>query len=769
MFKNIIFPLFIIAFVFSLISFADAGTVKDTLTETVTLKEQATTPAPPLAGQKQLFVDSDGKAKLQNSAGELSDVGGGGPEPWAATTDYTTDKLVIYLDVIYRALSDFTSGASFNPANWAEVGKTSDKVIGPGPTTTDGCLAAFDGAGGYTIKGTPLCVDGLGNLSGANDIDLAGNLTAGGYLTNGTVTIENSAITSTGGLSVDPGGDFTFKDSNNTDVKVGTNNSELGNLLKYPSFEESISEWFCDFASNCTLTQESGGIHPLTGGKFLRMVFTDVAKRVSVEKAIPATTENLTGYASCNFKSNVTGAQFLPTVGPTRKWQYQSAIPVSDSFQNVYVTFPIPIGTTQIGGQVDAINTGTIDADGECKLGLMPPTIVGVEQQGQEVVFAKNTTGCDVGIASDVTPICWAEVRDPYGLWDGTTFTPNETAVYTISFGASFTSAASRTFDLWRKVGSGSFAQYLMFSVGTSSTDGAGAFTTVLEAGNTYQVRTRNGGTLAVSTVTHTLSIAKFQSMKTASGTCTGGDLVCENTFGGYYDGSTTIAAPIPESLSMTLTKSGTSNVIKTIDISALNLTNAPICDTGNGQSTTHIANYIYTSSSNTQIVFYTADTAGNPGDYGFAFTCEKQGIDRNKSRVLKAILDDYVRMPNSGNIVEYMAAIGNGSGAVCSSSPCTIEDDFGFDWVASQARSGTGEYIFTSEAVFKPNSYVRCNLRCSRAGTAAICDAGLSGTVSTDTKSDSSGVVTLNYFTFTQTGTVQDALTFVECRGRPL
>lgn len=663
MFRNLIFPLLIVAALFSLFNFANAGSVKDTLTETVTLKEQATTPAPPASGQKQLFVDSDGKAKLQDSTGALSDVGGSGPEPWAATTDYTTDKLVIYLDVIYRALSDFTSGATFTPANWAEVGKTSDKVVGPGPTTTDGCLAAFDGASGYTIKGTPVCVDVSGNLSGVNDLDTTGNITAGGYLTNGTVTIGNSAINSTGGLNVDPDGDFTFKDSNDTDVKVGTNNAELSNLLKYPSFEESISEWSCDYgATNCTLTQESGGIHPLTSGKFLRMAFANASQRVTFAKTIPATTEALTGYAACNFKASYSGAQLLPVVGASRKWQYQSAIPNSSTFQFVYVTFPIPVGTTQIAGQVDGLGVGTIDVDGECSLGVLPPTQVGFHQQGEQVVFAKNTTGCDIGIASDVTPLCWAEINDPYGMWDGTTFTPDETAVYSISFGASFTSAASRTFDLWRNTGSG-YQQYLMFSVGTSSTDGAGVFTTKLEAGVSYQVRVRTGGTLAVSTVTHTLAISKFQSMKTASGLCTGGELACENSFTATVTSGGTI-------ISQSTTNPWITNVSKDADgLSAVTLASAQtlgitenmMCSCGQdvpgGRTTAFCGVY---NQGLTSFSIQSANHVAAEFDSTLTITCTKRAVDKNKSKV---IVSEVIR-PKICVLTDQRSAGSNGGSA---------------------------------------------------------------------------------------------------------
>jgi len=50
-------------------------------------------------------------------------VGGGGLDRWAATEDYKTDDVIWLADdnKIYRALSDFTSGGSFNPSNWTEL------------------------------------------------------------------------------------------------------------------------------------------------------------------------------------------------------------------------------------------------------------------------------------------------------------------------------------------------------------------------------------------------------------------------------------------------------------------------------------------------------------------------------------------------------------------------------------------------------------------------------------------------------------------------
>jgi|GEM_PF-5710209 len=54
-------------------------------------------------------------------------IGGGGIEKWTPTTDYETDDVVFeeVSNLIYRAITGFTSGATFNVANWIELSASS--------------------------------------------------------------------------------------------------------------------------------------------------------------------------------------------------------------------------------------------------------------------------------------------------------------------------------------------------------------------------------------------------------------------------------------------------------------------------------------------------------------------------------------------------------------------------------------------------------------------------------------------------------------------
>tara|TARA_Y100001963_G_scaffold17759_1_gene21918 strand:- start:14024 stop:16912 length:2889 start_codon:yes stop_codon:yes gene_type:complete len=92
---------------------------------------------------------------------------GGGVSQWQPSTDYEADVSVVwYLNGSYRKLyvaaNTFTSGPSFNIANWFEIADGIDRM---GPVTGDR-ITVSDGTSGNLIKTTGVQIDASDNVSG---------------------------------------------------------------------------------------------------------------------------------------------------------------------------------------------------------------------------------------------------------------------------------------------------------------------------------------------------------------------------------------------------------------------------------------------------------------------------------------------------------------------------------------------------------------------------------------------------------------------------
>lgn len=127
---------------------------------------------------------------------------GGGLNKWAASTNYKTDDVVWLADdnKIYRALSDFTSGATFNPANWQEL---SDDVNSTG-TITNNHIVRYDGTTGKLIQESGLELTDAGNIRHTNGDFNIGASTADASDTSNTSLWGGggAGITRGSGLSV---------------------------------------------------------------------------------------------------------------------------------------------------------------------------------------------------------------------------------------------------------------------------------------------------------------------------------------------------------------------------------------------------------------------------------------------------------------------------------------------------------------------------------------------------------------------------------------
>lgn len=128
-------------------------------------------------------------------------AGGGGLDIWMPSTDYSTGDHVNESDKIYRALSDFTSGLTFNPANWAEVSDDLNREANG--SVTDRAVVIWDGTTGDDVLGTGVLIDASDNITGINNLTYTGTITT--PLTANRVTYTNASgeVTVTNDLQFD--------------------------------------------------------------------------------------------------------------------------------------------------------------------------------------------------------------------------------------------------------------------------------------------------------------------------------------------------------------------------------------------------------------------------------------------------------------------------------------------------------------------------------------------------------------------------------------
>ena len=105
---------------------------------------------------------------------------------WNAGNDYETGDFVIHSLKLYRALLDHTASGSFPTdlanGDWEEI-SAGITAIG---SIADNRIARFDGTTGELIQSSTAVLDDSGNLSGINNIGVAGNASVAGTTTLNT-------------------------------------------------------------------------------------------------------------------------------------------------------------------------------------------------------------------------------------------------------------------------------------------------------------------------------------------------------------------------------------------------------------------------------------------------------------------------------------------------------------------------------------------------------------------------------------------------------
>jgi len=420
---------------------------------------------------------------ITNSNWQPIGGGGGGIAQWQALTSYSTGDVVWLADdnLIYRALSNFTSGASFNPLNWQQL---AGNVNGPA-SVTDNRIARFDGTTGKLIQESDLELTDAGNIrhtnggfnilasttdgadssntslwgGGGTDITrgsgistygnehatfpgvlrlksgnagsismecngvecfdadaVTGKLTLGasagtqthgvngqlnviansatdagiavtqsglanalkvdgdstqtgaasitGSLAVDNIAIDGNEISSTdinGNISLNPNGigEVVKIDDNGNSVKLGANPQAL-NLLRYPSFEEAISEATC---ASCTASQQTTGVMATPNNtSFLRAAFLASTGNVIV-CGNSSNVDGVQGKASGWIKTDQADVVVYPRIDSVDISSLSK--PVSSDGEWRYYEIPVPMGATNACLKVEATSsiTGNVDID----------------------------------------------------------------------------------------------------------------------------------------------------------------------------------------------------------------------------------------------------------------------------------------------------------------------------------------------------------------------------------------------------------------------
>lgn len=179
-----------------------------------------------------------------------------------------------------------------------------------------------------------------------------------------------------------------YQEGSDAAKKVGSRNPELLELLKYPSFEEVVTEGTC---TNCTSTQ-STTTGSMFGTKHLDMVFGasstgdyTVDKTTGFDNAVPAV-------ASCYIKTTRAGVRLYGRTGGADTSAY---IDVSDAGTWTKYEVPFSCGTTSCGFAVKATTaTTTTVSVNECHVTIgQKPLNVGAISGWKDYGSASSFTG----------------------------------------------------------------------------------------------------------------------------------------------------------------------------------------------------------------------------------------------------------------------------------------------------------------------------------------------------------------------------------------
>lgn len=159
----------------------------------------------------------------------------------------------------------------------------------------------------------------------------------------------------------------------------------------------------------------------------------------------------------------------------------------------------------------------------------------------------------------------------------------------------------------------------------------------------------------------------------------------------------------------------GTSS-IRTVTFNSGVYTVTPVCDlqlVSNATSTAGIINGtlgIFTTGI-TNIIALHSSTGATITNGTIKISCTKTGVDFNATRTLVASLKEVNTTPGIPKPITANAYFGNGAGGVCDSATCTALYYSRLASDLTMTRSGLGAYALGSAAIFKPNTWVHCQI----------------------------------------------------------
>lgn len=220
-------------------------------------------------------------------------------------------------------------------------------------------------ANSATDAGIAVTQSGLANALEVNgDSTQTGAASITGSITIDDIAIDANEISSTdvdGDIELNPNGvgEVVKIDDNGNRVRLGANPQAL-NLLRYPSFEEAISEATC---SSCTASQETTGVMATPNNlSYLRAAFSASTGNVIV-CGDSSNVDGVQGKVSGWIKTDQADVVVYPRIDSVDISSLSK--PVSSDGEWRYYEIPVPMGATNACLKVEATSsiTGNVDID----------------------------------------------------------------------------------------------------------------------------------------------------------------------------------------------------------------------------------------------------------------------------------------------------------------------------------------------------------------------------------------------------------------------
>lgn len=519
-----------------------------------------------------------------------------------------------------RAYTDTTAAAEAASA-------VANRVIGPGPTSTDTQIAVFDGTGGYTIKGVPVLVDASGNMTGIGD------LTASGVISNGSLQLDGTSVVSNGNIDLEPASASSVQmlDDNLVYSKVGTNNAELGQLMKYPSFEETgfDAEWAL---TNATISQEADGPH---GASYMEITFSSAGSA-----CIDVPTSGISGLSTrAQFQYSTTDA--ITLVGRSDGADLTSSaftwtLSTGGWEAKLFTDAIFPQGTTSTGVCFESSGAATILVDGKKEDGGIYTHTTEINSELVETPWTAYTpTLGGITLGNGTLSAYYKRVGDSLlmkvSIQLGTTSSVG-TGV-TVSYPAGLT-LSSKTTSPVDNVGS---AELIDVSVASNRQVGeirAQASDVQILSGTSTTITSSSPFTWAstdsISFTTNPIAIEQWDnSSRYISGTCSGGPLKCANDYYLKFTDSNTVLIERP--IGWFTGISGTSTKTVSYDASKLGLTQAMGCTASPFSENANLGGSRFSSISTSSAVFQTFNNTGTAVTASWNLHCWKHEDDANQ------------------------------------------------------------------------------------------------------------------------------------------